>query len=106
MKRTRELKELKAQKDSAKLPLNLVEIVEEGSEKKANDELVNLPETKNEDLGDASTDANIFETSSDGEPLMEIGTWSNDMANDIQTFSSDFETNYAQSSDVVSTCLK
>ncbi len=55
-------------------------------------------ETKNEEEKD---DGNGGETLSDGEPFMEIGTWSNEMANNIQTFSTEFETNYASSSGMV-----
>lgn len=102
VKRTRELKELKAQKDSSRLPLNLVEIIEETEEKGINEELAKVPETKiNENFSDASKDANVFELSSECEPLMEIGTWSNDMANDIQTFSFDSQTNFVESGEVV-----
>lgn len=102
VKRTRELKELKVQKDSSRLPLNLVEIIEEAEEKGIHEELAKVPETKiNENLRDASKDANVFELSSECEPLMEIGTWSNDMANDIQTFSYDSQTNFVESGEVV-----
>lgn len=104
VKRTRELKEQKAMKENAKLPLKLTEIEENGvSEEDAKDEAKENEEKQ--EIKDEEESLKIEEkensVSSDGEPLMEIGMWSNEMANDIQTFSPEFENTFAQSCNAV-----
>ncbi|XP_065199938.1 endoribonuclease Dcr-1 [Planococcus citri] len=102
VKRTRELKEQKALKENSKLPLKLTEIEENAvSEEPLPEEIEAEVETNDakEDSDkpeEKEKDGNSL-TSSDGEPLMEIGTWSNEMANDIQTYSTEFENTFAQS---------
>lgn len=103
VKRTRELKEQKALKENSKLPLKLTEIEENPTIEEPppeEPELDNLESNKPieeaEKPEEKEKDGNSL-TSSDGEPLMEIGTWSNEMANDIQTYSTEFENTFAQS---------
>ncbi|XKL67863.1 hypothetical protein PGB90_003354 [Kerria lacca] len=103
VKRTRELRELRIFKENTEICLKLTEIIEvdERITIKKQNNFPKLLELKNENKNNEEKDSNVFEISSDGEPLMEIGTWSNDMANDIQTFSPEFETNFASSSGMV-----
>lgn len=105
VKRTRELRELRIFKENTEICLKLTEIIEvdERITIKKQNNFPKLLELKNENKNNEEKDSNVFEISSDGEPLMEIGTWSNDMANDIQTFSPEFETNFASSSGMVMT---
>lgn len=93
VRRARELREQKASKEAGEQGPKLTEIIDEFEEKINIEELSASVETETN---------NDDENGADDEPLMEIGTWSNDMAGDIGTFSPEFESNFAASCGVVS----
>lgn len=94
VRRTKELRLLKAQKESCK-ENDIVEVYEK------NDDIVTVEEINQCSKKRDDYEATI-EESSDGEPFMEIGTWSNDMAGDLQTYSSGFNSDISTFGGMVS----
>lgn len=95
VRRARELRERKASKETGEQGPKLTEIIDEIEEKINVEELSASVEAEAETNNDDGNGA-------DDEPLMEIGTWSNDMAGDVGTFSPEFESNFAASCGLVS----
>lgn len=94
MRRTNELKQLKALKEDAKGD-ETDDDCERNEDKGLSQEEI-LRDSKNK-----YDYAELAEDLSDGEPFMEIGTWSNDMASDLQEFSDNFKNNVSSYGDVV-----
>lgn len=90
------MREQRALKDTGEQDPKLSEIIDEFEEKiNIEEPSVSVDTETNNDENENGADDD------DDEPLMEIGTWSNDMAGDVGTFSPEFESNFAASCGMV-----